>query len=141
MNKQIEEMALEDAISHARDTANTREDLCEECRKEHAQLADWLEELKQYRSKGYRKQSEGGAECPVCHGTGQIGTTDWLTRHISKKKLAEEKAKAIADVVEVVRCKDCTEWDEKAQECSHWYGFRDNDFCSYGKRRTDNELH
>ena len=39
------------------------------------------------------------------------------------------------DVVEVVRCKDCTEWDEKEQECSHWYGFRENDFCSHGERR------
>ena len=39
------------------------------------------------------------------------------------------------DVVEVVRCKDCTEWDEKEQECKHWYGFRADDFCSYGERR------
>lgn len=44
-----------------------------------------------------------------------------------------------ADVVEVVRCKDCTEWDEKEQECSHWYGFRANDYCSYGERRSENE--
>ena len=40
-----------------------------------------------------------------------------------------------ADFVEVVRCKDCTEWDEKECECSHWYGFRENDFCSYGEKR------
>ena len=40
-----------------------------------------------------------------------------------------------ADVVEVIRCKDCTEWDSKECECSHWYGFRENDFCSYGERR------
>ena len=40
-----------------------------------------------------------------------------------------------ADVVEVVRCKDCTEWDKDECECSHWYGFRENDFCSYGKRK------
>ena len=38
------------------------------------------------------------------------------------------------ELVEVVRCKDCTEWDEKEQECSHWYGFRENDYCSYGER-------
>lgn len=43
-----------------------------------------------------------------------------------------------ADVVEVVRCKDCTEWDSKECECSHWYGFRENDFCSYGERRETN---
>ena len=48
---------------------------------------------------------------------------------------AEERCKlfkSAADVVEVGRCKDCTEWDEKEGECSHWYGFRENDFCSYG---------
>ena len=48
------QMSLDEAISHAREVAETREDLCEECRQEHSQLADWLEELKQY-----RKQSEG----------------------------------------------------------------------------------
>ena len=41
------------------------------------------------------------------------------------------------DAVEVVRCKDCTEWDEKEQECSHWYGFRADDFCSYGERKDN----
>ena len=39
------------------------------------------------------------------------------------------------DVVKVVRCKDCTEWDKNECECSHWYGFRENDFCSYGERK------
>ena len=29
-------------------------------------------------------------------------------------------------------CKDCTEWDNDECECSHWYGFKENDFCSYG---------
>ena len=39
-----------------------------------------------------------------------------------------------ADVVEVVRCKDCTEWDKDKYECSHWHGFFEDDFCSYGER-------
>lgn len=38
-----------------------------------------------------------------------------------------------ADVVPVVRCKDCTEWDELSGECSHWYGFRENDYCSFAE--------
>lgn len=42
-------------------------------------------------------KSEDGAECPTCHGTGRIGTTDWLTKNISKKQLAKEKAEAIAE--------------------------------------------
>ena len=38
---------------------------------------------------------------------------------------------------ELVRCKDCTEWDETEQECKHWYGFRADDFCSNGERRPE----
>lgn len=41
------------------------------------------------------------------------------------------------DVKKVVRCKDCTEWDKDEGECSHWYGFHENDFCSYGERRDN----
>ena len=40
-----------------------------------------------------------------------------------------------ADVVEVVRCKDCTEWNKDEYECSHWYGFREDDYCSLGARK------
>lgn len=47
--------------------------------------------------KEYRKVSQEGAECPTCHGTGRIGTTDWLTKNISKEQLAKEKAEAIAE--------------------------------------------
>ena len=50
------------------------------------------------------------------------------------RKLMEDAL--AADVVEVCRCKDCTEWDEDESECSHWYGFKENDFCSYGGRKT-----
>ena len=46
---------------------------------------------------GYRKQSEEGAECPTCYGTGRIGTTNWLTKNMTQKQIAEEKAKAIAE--------------------------------------------
>ena len=42
-------------------------------------------------------KSEEGAECPTCHGTGRIGTTDWLTKNISKEQLAKEKAEAIVE--------------------------------------------
>lgn len=42
-------------------------------------------------------RSEEGAECPICHGTGRIGTTDWLTKRLSEKQIAEEKAKAVAE--------------------------------------------
>lgn len=48
------------------------------------------------------------------------------------------------DAVEVVRCKDCKNRDEITGECKHpkavgWDVLMpdDNDFCSYGERRTD----
>lgn len=74
------------------------------------------------------------ADCPVCHGTGQIGTTDWLTRGMTKEEIAREKEEALADIVEVVRCKDCV-------ECDHCYPRKDKGgeaiegyYCYYHKR-------
>ena len=43
------------------------------------------------------------------------------------------------DAVEVVRCRECTEFDEAEHECSHWYGFRENDFCNYGERKDGDD--
>ena len=43
-------MTLDEAIAHAREVAENRNDLCDECRREHAQLAEWLEELKNRRA-------------------------------------------------------------------------------------------
>ena len=50
-----------------------------------------------------------------------------------------------ADVVEVVRCKDCKHWiywsDSKTCSCKiHHICTMKDDFCSYGERRTDNDL-
>lgn len=52
-----------------------------------------------------------------------------------------------ADVVEVVRCRDCRHWNPETGFCnlnSHfsmdgldWDVFNDDDFCSLGERRTD----
>lgn len=53
--------------------------------------------------------------------------------------------------VEVVRCKDCADWQaDWIPSCvdngSHYCGTMDtimkpNDYCSYGERRTDGEIH
>ena len=47
------------------------------------------------------------------------------------------------DSVEVVRCKDCKHYLEREQGCNH-FGYyshtpyvEEDDFCSYGERRTD----
>lgn len=55
------------------------------------------------------------------------------------------------NAVDVVRCKDCTEWGGVpfGNVCRRWSaplaGMKNctgpDDYCSYGKRRTDNEVH
>jgi ribosomal protein L37E len=87
MNKQIEEMVK---------AINKSEILCRTCGENtYSYCADAIAEL--LYNAGYRKASQEGAECPTCHGTGRIGTTDWLTKNISKEQLAKEKAEAIAE--------------------------------------------
>ena len=49
-----------------------------------------------------------------------------------------------ADVVEVVRCKDCDFYIKSKQFRKDWcnkhaMNVKPTDFCSYGERRTDNE--
>lgn len=42
-------MTLDEAIAHAKEVASVRKDNCEQCAKDHEQLAEWLEELKDLR--------------------------------------------------------------------------------------------
>lgn len=51
-------MTIEQAIKHAREVAEERKDLCEDCRGEHLQLALWLEELKSYKDENERLTEE-----------------------------------------------------------------------------------
>ena len=44
-----------------------------------------------------------------------------------------------ADVVPVVRCKDCIHWDAEGCGCSLFLEFGENDFCSYGERKEGAE--
>lgn len=62
-------------------------------------------------------KSEEGAECPACHGTGRIGTTDWLTKNISKEQLAKEKAEAIAEHEQHIKtevAREILDWIERS---------------------------
>ena len=44
------------------------------------------------------------------------------------------------NIVEVVRCKDCIHWDRDFLWCDRkWGRTAEDDFCSYGERRTDDE--
>ena len=43
-------VTLDEAISHCYEVYHERDDMCKECREEHRQLAQWLEELKQLKT-------------------------------------------------------------------------------------------
>lgn len=61
------EMTLQEAIDHAREVANGLHpniDGCSECAKQHGQLADWLEELQEFRRVGATPADVR----PVVHG-------------------------------------------------------------------------
>lgn len=49
------EMTLDEAIQHAQEVANKG---CDQCAKDHQQLADWLKELKELREFGWHPASE-----------------------------------------------------------------------------------
>ena len=70
-------------------------------------------------------KSEEGAKCPTCHGTGRIGTTDWLTKNISKEQLAKEKAEAIAEHELHIKQDYAREIFEEIEECMSY--FEDDD--------------
>ena len=70
---------------------------------------------------------------------------------IEKKTLEQilQDIKSFQNLVEVVRCKDCERWERitAGNLCGRCYGYRpglkeeyatEDDFCSYGERRTDN---
>ena len=46
-----------------------------------------------------------------------------------------------AEWLEIVKCKDCKWYNDREQTCNDLMGFgrywKPDDFCSYGKRRTD----
>lgn len=52
--------------------------------------------------------------------------------------LGEIEDAPTADVVEVVRCKDCRSFNKHYKECTlHGSHFGENGFCCKGKRKTD----
>ena len=87
-------------------------------------------------------------KCHICKGTGLITVDDWLVKGMTEEQIAKEKEEALADVVEVVRCKDCKHCDViYPLKCAgaeaitvYFCGFNNvprkaDDFCSYGERK------
>lgn len=70
--------------------------------------------------------------------------TDLFQMVANKKALAELiNEMPSADVVEIVRCKDCEYWDSKEKVCNHCWGglenCRENEFCSRGERKETDD--
>ena len=93
------------------------------------------------------KSLERNGQCPICRGTGKIPTTDWLTKGMTEEEIAREKEESLADIVEVVRCKDCKHLTviniggayARCEKTGYvFWSFRTDTrehFCAYGERR------
>lgn len=97
-------MTIDEAIAHAQETADTRTDLCDECRKEHRQLAEWLTELKQLRD-SFEKQRSINYEL-VDENQELINENKELKRLL---RLAVEDLSGIDGV--------CDDYDDVCDEC------------------------
>ena len=69
-------MTLEEAIAHAKEISENQY-ICEECQKEHRQLASWLEELKELREKSKwipcnERLPEDNTDVIVCFYSGTV---------------------------------------------------------------------
>ncbi len=62
-----------------------------------------------------KKLSDEGAECPTCHGVGKIGTTNWLTKDLSKKQIAKEKAESVAEFHRELKAEAIKEFAERLE--------------------------
>lgn len=61
----------------------------------------------------------------------------WIRYKMFEKTL---KNALTIDAVSVVRCGECKWWDYSTSGCERIHplaSFRDEDFCSYGERKTD----
>jgi len=72
--------------------------------------------------------------------TGEL-LSGWLTdgeRNILESVDADLGELPSADAVEVVRCKDCKHlFEDNGCPLRYFKTHREDDFCSYGERRTD----
>jgi hypothetical protein len=87
-------------------------------------------------------------KCGTCYHNGQYGCTLGLgCDHGESYRPAYDKLKK-ADVVAVVRCKDCKHWYDEEEVCLKiysdgsvspyaWQTREPNDFCSYGERKEE----
>ena len=82
--------------------------------------------------------------CPTCKGKGEIIVDDWLTEGMTEEELVKKKEKALSDIVEVVRCRDCKHNRDNGGDCDRTIILNEYDsteyrcagleYCSYGER-------
>ena len=67
---------------------------------------------------------------------------EWTPQDLTNAEIFDINNAPTVDAVEVVRCKECKFYSEDEKWCE-WLGlcgaFNENDFCSHGERRKDNE--
>ena len=84
---------------------------------------------KHYNGEGYYMKCSG-----LCHFDGHCGNCDELEKIVDRLGEYEDKAE---QTVEVVRCKDCTQYNGHRYCRYTELIVLDNDFCSYGEKRGD----
>ena len=161
-------MTLDEAIKHARekaeeqrkdnDTCVVKEGYgckdcayyyskpCIECAEEHEQLADWLEELKEYKEnkhrslrymfeKGYNKGIDDLTEKSSIYRT-----YDYYGNVVHVLEIAEKLKEH--KTLNIVHCKDCKHWGtgvagetENIKCCEYGkYMVGENGYCVYGEK-------
>ena len=121
-------MTLEEAIIHAEEVVDRCEvtDGDRACAEEHRQLADWLRELQET-----RKERDY-----------------WQEKAHSYEQTIFKLTDAISKQPEIIRCKNCENWDTSWQNdsapnyhyCPMMDGSYSGDFyCAKAERRTDEQ--
>ena len=155
-------MTLDEAIKHARDKANEQKyyasfergkhiQSCKKCAEEHEQLADWLEELKDYRrfngaktfDNGFKQGEKYGYNKAIDDLTEKIvgyGTYDYYGNVIDVLEIAEKLKEH--KTLNIVHCKDCKHWgtgvagETEYVKCCEYgkYMVGANGYCVYGEK-------
>ena len=151
-------MTLDEAIKHAREKANEQKcHSCKKCAEEHEQLADWLEELKDYRRFNGAKTFDNGFNQGEKYGYNKA-IDDFI------KKLEEHEHNNWVDHLEygitwddieqianklkehktlnLVHCKDCIHWgtdiagETEYVKCCEYgkYMVGANGYCVFGEK-------
>ena len=86
-------MTIDEAIRHCKETAMSENIECNECRSEHEQLAEWLEELKAWKTDPFKMIHDECAKYESCD-------CEWVESCEVFRGNGEDIAPAYWDVIE-----------------------------------------